>query len=41
VVKARPVFITDRVHVPENDIPLIRQEELLKSRLPEDILSLF
>jgi len=41
IVKAQPVFITDRRHVPENDIPLIHQEELLKVRLPEDILSRF
>jgi len=41
VVKAQPIFITDRRHIPENDIPLIRQEELLRLRLPEDILSMF
>jgi len=41
IVKAQPVFIADRKHIPENDIPLIHQEELLKLRLPEDILSLF
>jgi len=39
IVKAHPIFITDRRHIPENDIPLIHQEELLKLRLPEDILS--
>jgi len=41
MVRAHPVFITDRRHIPENDIPVIRQEELLRLRLPEDILSRF
>jgi len=41
IVKAQPIFITDRRHIPQNDIPLIHQEELLKLRLPEDILSRF
>jgi len=41
IVKAQPIFIADRWHIPENNIPLIHQEELLKLRLPEDMLSLF
>jgi len=41
IVKAQPIFITDRRHIPENNIPLIRQEELLRLRLPEDIFSRF
>jgi len=41
IVKAHPIFITDRRHIPENNIPLIRQEELIRLRLPEDVLSRF
>lgn len=41
IVKAQPIFITDRKHMPESDIPVISQQELLKLRLPEDILSRF
>lgn len=39
VVKAQPVFVTDGKLVPNNDIPLIRSEELNKIKQPEDLIA--
>lgn len=39
IVKAQPVFVTDGKIVPNNDIPLIRSEELNKIKQPEDLIA--
>jgi len=39
IVKAQPVFVTDGKLVPNNDIPLIRSEELNKIKQPEDLIA--
>jgi putative transcriptional regulator len=39
IVKAQPMFVTDGKLVPNNDIPLIRSEELSKIKQPEDLIA--
>jgi len=39
IVKAQPMFVTDEKLVPNNDIPLIRSEELSKIKQPEDLIA--
>jgi len=39
VVKAQPVFITDGKQVPNNEIPLIRSEDLMKIKCQEDLMA--
>ncbi len=39
IVNAQPLFITDGILVPSNDIPLIRSDELEKMQLAEDLFS--
>jgi len=39
IVKAQPVFVTNGRLVPNNDIPLIRSEELNKIKQPEDLIA--
>jgi len=39
IVKAQPMFVTDGKLVPNNDIPLIRSEELNKIKQPEDLIA--
>jgi len=39
IVKAQPVFVTDGKLVPNNEIPLIRSEELNKIKQPEDLIA--
>ncbi len=39
VVKAQPVFITDGEKIPNNNIPLIHREDLMKMRAPEDFIA--
>jgi putative transcriptional regulator len=39
IVKAQPMFVTDGKLVPNNDIPLIRSEELNKIKQPEDLFA--
>jgi putative transcriptional regulator len=39
VVNAQPVFITDGEKIPNNNIPLIHSEDLMKMHAPEDFLA--
>jgi len=39
IVKAQPMFVTDGKLVPNNNIPLIRSEELNKIKQPEDLFA--
>jgi len=39
VVKAQPVFVTDGKHVPNNEIPLIRSEDLMRIKCPKDLMA--
>jgi putative transcriptional regulator len=39
VAKAQPVFVTDGKQVPSNEIPLIRSEDLMKIKCPEDLMA--
>jgi len=39
IVKAQPVFVTDGKLIPNNNIPLIRSEELNKIKQPEDLIA--
>jgi len=39
VVKAQPVFVTDGKQVPNNEIPLIRSEDLMRIKCPKDLMA--
>ncbi len=39
VVKAQPVFVTDGKQVPNNEIPLIRSEDLMNIKCPKDLMA--
>ncbi len=39
VINAQPVFITDGEKIPNNNIPLIHREDLIKMRGPEDLIA--
>ena len=39
VVKAQPVFVTDGEQVPNNEIPMIRSEDLMKIKCPKDLMA--
>ncbi len=39
LVNAQPVFITDGEKIPNNNIPLIHREDLIKMRAPEDFIA--
>jgi len=39
IINAQPVFITDGKKIPNNDIPLIHHEDLVKMRDPEEFIA--
>jgi len=39
VITAQPVFITDGEKIPNNNIPLIHHEALVKMRVPEEFIA--
>lgn len=41
VVKAHPVFITDGLMPPNNEIPLIRYRDLMETRCPKELIDFF